>query len=359
LLAAILLCLAGTAQAIPMQAQQYRRALTQEAQRTWGLGAPVARFAAQVHQESGWRADAKSKYASGLAQFTPATADWIAQVYPVEFDGIAAPYSPKWALRALVIYDRHLYVRTKGHTDCDRWWFTLRKYNGGAGHIAAESRNAADPLDRAAVDAVCGTAKRSVKHCPENTGYPRKILLRWEPLYYDAGWGWVTPTCVPPPEFADANPCAADYSLVSMPAEALRARLQAILEQVNAEFRYVSETGDRWLSPEELRANGGDCEDFAIAYWQAIKLARIPGTPRLAYLATKPAHMVTVHHTASGSWVLDVLADRVYSAAELPGRVVMEYGVDTLGRPAACVGQATVPAPGPWRGLFSGGPNGG
>jgi soluble lytic murein transglycosylase-like protein len=108
LLAAILLCLAGTAQAIPMQAQQYRRALTQEAQRTWGLGAPVARFAAQVHQESGWRADAKSKYASGLAQFTPATADWIAQVYPVEFDGIAAPYSPKWALRALVIYDRHL-----------------------------------------------------------------------------------------------------------------------------------------------------------------------------------------------------------------------------------------------------------
>lgn len=188
LLAAILLCLAGTAQAIPMQAQQYRRALTQEALRTWGLGAPVARFAAQVHQESGWNAQAKSKYADGLAQFTPATADWIAQVYPAEFDGIAAPYSPKWALRALVIYDRHLYVRTPGHTECDRWHLTLRKYNGGAGHILAEARNAADPLDHKSVAAACGTARRSVKHCPESLGYPQRILYRWEPEYRKAGW---------------------------------------------------------------------------------------------------------------------------------------------------------------------------
>lgn len=188
-LAILLLCLSGTVQAaMPMQAQQYRRALTQEAQRTWGLGAPVARFAAQVQQESGWRADAKSKYASGLAQFTPATADWIAQVYPVEFDGIAAPYSPKWALRALVIYDRHLYVRTKGHTECDRWHFTLRAYNGGAGHIIAEARNAADPLSAASVAKACGTARRSVKHCPENLGYPQRILYRWEPEYRKAGW---------------------------------------------------------------------------------------------------------------------------------------------------------------------------
>lgn len=171
-----------------MQAEHYRRDLTNEAMRTWGLNAPVARFAAQVHQESAWRADAKSKYAAGLAQFTPATAKWIAQVYPVEFDGIVAPYSPKWALRALVIYDKHLYVRTKGHTECDKWHFTLRSYNGGRGHIIAEARNAADPLSAASVAKACGTARRSVKHCPENLGYPQRILYRWEPEYRKAGW---------------------------------------------------------------------------------------------------------------------------------------------------------------------------
>lgn len=189
LAALILLCLYGTAHAaIPIQAQQYQRALTREAQRVWGLDAPVARFAAQVHQESGWRADAVSRYAAGLAQFTPDTARWIAQVYPAEFDGIAAPYSAGWALRALVVYDRHLYVRTKGHTECDRWHFTLRSYNGGQGHVVAEARNAADPLSFTSVAAACGTARRSVKHCAENLGYPQRILHRWEPEYRAAGW---------------------------------------------------------------------------------------------------------------------------------------------------------------------------
>ena len=184
--------------AVPLRAHQYQRALTREAMRVWGLDAPVARLAGQIHQESAWNAQAKSKYASGLAQFTPDTATWIAQAYPKDFaNGWVAPYSPAWALRAVAVYDKHLYDRAKGHTECDRWWLTLRGYNGGAGHISAESRNAADPLDRAAVDAVCGTARRSVKHCAENTGYPKRILLRWEPLYYGAGWGWVTPTCVP------------------------------------------------------------------------------------------------------------------------------------------------------------------
>ena len=179
----------------PAQARQYLRPLTREAQRTWGLDAPVARLAGQVHQESGWRTDAKSQYASGLAQFTPDTAAWIAQTYPRDFGGVAAPYSPAWALRAVAVYDKHLYDRTRGHTACDRWWFVMRGYNGGAGHVAAEARRAVDPLDRTAVDAACGTARRSAKHCPENLSYPRKILLRWEPMYYTAGWGWVPPIC--------------------------------------------------------------------------------------------------------------------------------------------------------------------
>jgi len=188
--ALLLLLFAGTASAagdIPRAADQYRRPLTREAQMQWGLRAPVARFAAQIHQESGWRADAKSAYAGGLAQFTPATADWIAKLYPREL-GEGAPYSPTWALRALVTYDRWLYDRTRGATECDRWWFLLRAYNGGLGHVQAEARLTACPLHREVVDAACGLAKRAAAHCAENLGYPRRILLTIEPCYRTAGW---------------------------------------------------------------------------------------------------------------------------------------------------------------------------
>ena len=182
-------CTPAQADTIPPAAEKYRALLAREAQLQWGLDAPVARLAAQVHQESRWRADARSPVgAQGLAQFMPSTADWIAEVYPRQLGGGPTPYSPGWALRALTVYDRHLYDRTQGHTECDRWWFTLRAYNGGLGHVRAESRNATDPLDHKAVDAACGTARRSAKHCPENLGYPRRILLRWEPLYLAAHW---------------------------------------------------------------------------------------------------------------------------------------------------------------------------
>ena len=52
----------------PQAAQQYRALLVRTAHAAWGLDAPVAVFAAQVHQESAWRADAVSRVgAQGLA----------------------------------------------------------------------------------------------------------------------------------------------------------------------------------------------------------------------------------------------------------------------------------------------------
>jgi len=66
----------------------------------WGLEAPVALFAAQVHQESGWREDARSPVgALGLAQFMPGTAAWIAQLYPADL-GDAAPLDALGAARS-------------------------------------------------------------------------------------------------------------------------------------------------------------------------------------------------------------------------------------------------------------------
>ena len=99
---------------VPQAAQQYRALLVRTAHAAWGLDAPVAVFAAQVHQESAWRPDAVSRVgAQGMAQFMPATAKWISGIDPA----LAArqPYSPAWALRALVTYDRWLYDRTPAH----------------------------------------------------------------------------------------------------------------------------------------------------------------------------------------------------------------------------------------------------
>ena len=188
-LACALLALALPVQAqVPQAAQQYRALLVRTAHAVWGLDAPVAVFAAQVHQESAWRADAVSRVgAQGLAQVMPATATWIAGVDPA----LAArqPFSPAWALRALVTYDRWLYERTPArYAPRDRMWVALRGYNGGLGHWQAEAAasGAARPT-RVQVDAACGRAKRAPVHCRENLDYPHRILVVIQPRY--AAWG--------------------------------------------------------------------------------------------------------------------------------------------------------------------------
>jgi len=176
---------AADLQPVPRQALKYRADLVRSARLAWGLKAPVAVMAAQVHQESAWRPDAQSPYAHGLAQFTPATADWIGGIDPA-LKG-ADTGNPVWALRALARYDKWLHDRiAPANNACDRWWGALRGYNGGLGHWLKEARLAAPSTDRGAIDAQCGQATRHVSHCRENLAYPRLILLR-QPLY--ASWG--------------------------------------------------------------------------------------------------------------------------------------------------------------------------
>ena len=105
-----LLSVRAAAADIPQGALKHRADLTRNARAVWGLDAPVATFAGQVHQESRWRPEAVSPVgAQGIAQFMPATADWIAEAYPALAD--QQPFNPGWGLRALVTYDRHLWER--------------------------------------------------------------------------------------------------------------------------------------------------------------------------------------------------------------------------------------------------------
>lgn len=171
---------------VPTAALTHRAGLIRNARAVWGLEAPIAAFAAQIHQESAWNPRAVSHVgAAGLAQFMPGTSKWISGLYP-ELAG-DQPFNPAWAMRAMVTYDRWLYDRAPAHYSAfDKLWVALRSYNGGLGHWQQEARNAAGQ-DRASVDAACGTAKRARSHCKENLGYPHRILVVLQPRY--AGWG--------------------------------------------------------------------------------------------------------------------------------------------------------------------------
>lgn len=189
--AATLVLAAPAVAQVPPDAERYRRDLIRNARVVWGLDAPIATLAAQVHQESAWRPDAVSPVgARGLAQFMPGTADWISGLY--EDLGDNAPHNPAWAIRALVRYDRYLHDRMTARNGCERMAKTLSSYNGGAGWIARDEKLAeAEGLDRSRwfgnVEAV--NAGRSQGAWEENRGYVRRILRSLEARYVTAGWG--------------------------------------------------------------------------------------------------------------------------------------------------------------------------
>lgn len=176
---------------IPRAAEAHRATLVRAAHAAWGLDAPVAVFAAQIHTESWWRNDTVSHVgAQGLAQFMPSTAKWLPSVAPET--GRPAPFNPGWSLRALCVYDKWLWDRVAGRNDFERMAFTLSAYNGGLGWVQRDKRKArAQGLDDrvwfASVETV--NAGRGRAAFAENRQYPRRILRERQQAYIRAGWG--------------------------------------------------------------------------------------------------------------------------------------------------------------------------
>lgn len=176
---------------IPRAAIQYRAELVRSARVAWGLDAPIAVFAAQVHTESWWKNDTVSHAgAQGLAQFMPSTARWLPSVAPET--GKPAPFNPGWSLRALCTYDKWLWDRTDGATDFERMAFTLSAYNGGAGWVNRDKKLARQRgLDAGRWFGHVATvnAGRRASAWKENRNYPRLILKERQSAYAKAGWG--------------------------------------------------------------------------------------------------------------------------------------------------------------------------
>lgn len=172
---------------VPHDAYRYKHELRQQANFVWGIGAPTASFAAQIHQESHWNPSARSYVgAQGLAQIMPTTAKWIAEAYP----GLRAnaPYNPTWAIRALLQYDRHLWNSIRADNDCERMAFSLAAYNGGLGWVY--KRQARSPHPGLCLAGTCEINPGiTASNQRENAAYPRRILIQLEPQYVRGGWG--------------------------------------------------------------------------------------------------------------------------------------------------------------------------
>lgn len=160
-------------------------------------------FGAQIETESAWRPNAHSAYASGLAQFIPSTAHYMALRYPLSL-GDGGPLSPEWAIRALVLYDRDIYQgryvnAVPPATDCDRWAFTLSGYNGGEGWINRDRSMCRDQSPTCDPSRWWGNVEdysgRSASNMRQNRAYPRLILLVRQEKYQS--WGGMVACSIP------------------------------------------------------------------------------------------------------------------------------------------------------------------
>ena len=175
---------------VPPRAAQYRPTVIREVRYYWGFRENPSTFLSQIHQESGFREGAKSAFASGLTQFTPGTAEWIQKLYAKDLretcpTNSGCPLNPKWAIRAMVMYDKRLWDRYPFTSGDDRFGFTLSSYNGGSGWIDKE-RQAAAQMNKESnkwFNAVEKTCLRAKWACDENRQYPRNILYKWRHHY--------------------------------------------------------------------------------------------------------------------------------------------------------------------------------
>lgn len=181
---------------IPRAALQYRSELIRASRMVWGLDAPVAVFAAQIHTESWWKNSTVSSVgAQGLAQFIPSTAKWLPSVAPET--GTPTPFDPRWSLRACVTYDKYLFdciASRQGErlSEWNRMAFTMSAYNGGLGWTNRDRARAVQSglnpdVYFGHVEQANAGRRASAKR--ENQRYVQLIMRERQQAYVKAGWG--------------------------------------------------------------------------------------------------------------------------------------------------------------------------
>ena len=102
---------------------------------------------------------------------------------------------------------------------------------------------------------------------------------------------------------------------------------EALGECRQREHRYIQDVAnwgesDRWAAPAEFFARGGDCEDYAIAKYFALRELGVP-SERLRIVVLHDRQRGRTHAVLAVTWehrtlVLDNLRDRIVPWRELP-----------------------------------------
>lgn len=172
---------------------RYKPMLVREAQAVHGINAPAPMFLGQIRQESGCRADITAwDNGRGLAQFMDGTSTQATALFPEL--GPPDPYNPRWAIRALVRYDKWIYARVKGRDVCQRWGAALKGYNAGPGYVMQAQAKSPDPGTWFGVTEFVPT-RQSAQNFEYSRTYPHKILFKHQPLYAPIG----ATVCLPRP----------------------------------------------------------------------------------------------------------------------------------------------------------------
>lgn len=107
-----------------------------------------------------------------------------------------------------------------------------------------------------------------------------------------------------------------------------------LVDRVNRtinDVRYVAETADEWQSPGAFLRRGGDCEDYAIAKYMALRALGVPAA-KMRVLALPPtqkrlAHAILTVETSQGWMVLDNLEPEIYPLTRSIARTYV-FGVN-------------------------------
>ena len=168
---------------------KFYRQVYKESRYFIGTDAPVHYFMGQIEQESRCKEGITAfDGGMGLGQFMPETANWIQarEAALKEFGIDPQPYNPRWAIRALILYNRWL-AKESGRICPDGyiWYYVFRAYNGGLGNLIREIRRA-NSCDEKVVERYCKRRVIRLKSsslldlCKVNIEYPHKIFKKSE-----------------------------------------------------------------------------------------------------------------------------------------------------------------------------------
>jgi len=173
----ILLLSAGQVSALD-RCLKYKDFVVRHSRYFFGLNAPVHYFMGQVEQESRCNEGITAFDGGiGLMQLMPATVKQIQGDWMVQF----SPYSPEWNIRAGIYWDK----QNLGWVLCKDYYFMFRAYNGGAGNLNKEIRNAGsckwdDVEKKCKRGGVYYVGKNYVDFCTVNIRYPYLIFKKSE-----------------------------------------------------------------------------------------------------------------------------------------------------------------------------------